>query len=86
MLEKTRTEINLIDEQIVHLLERRYTCVDEIVRVKKENRLPTLDIRREEEVLIRLSQMIEKDEYKEAILETFQSLMDVSKEYQKSKV
>ncbi len=85
MLEKTRAEINQIDQEIVRLLEKRYSCVDEVVRIKKEKNLPTLDRNRETEVITRLSSLIEKKEYEEAILETFQEIMDTSKKYQNSK-
>jgi monofunctional chorismate mutase len=85
MLEKPRAEINKIDAEIVALLEKRYLSVDEVVRIKKENNLPTLDSKREEEVIARLQEMITEKEYEEAILKTFQSMMDISKEYQKSK-
>jgi monofunctional chorismate mutase len=85
MLEKPRAEINKIDAEIVSLLEKRYLSVDEVVRIKKENNLPTLDSKREEEVIARLQEMITEKEYEEAILKTFQSMMDISKEYQKSK-
>ncbi|MFW7403014.1 chorismate mutase [Vagococcus fluvialis] len=85
MLEKPRAEINKIDAKIVALLEKRYLSVDEVVRIKKENNLPTLDSKREEEVIARLQDMITEKEYEEAILKTFQSMMDISKEYQKSK-
>ena len=85
MLEQPRAEINKIDAEIVALLEKRYLSVDEVVRIKKENNLPTLDSKREEEVIARLQEMITEKEYEEAILKTFQSMMDISKEYQKSK-
>ncbi|MFW3653734.1 chorismate mutase [Vagococcus fluvialis] len=85
MLEQPRAEINKIDAEIVALLEKRYLSVDEVVRIKKENNLPTLDSKREEEVIARLQDMITEKEYEEAILKTFQSMMDISKEYQKSK-
>ncbi|WNF90205.1 chorismate mutase [Vagococcus fluvialis] len=85
MLEQPRAEINKIDAEIVALLAKRYLCVDEVVRIKKENNLPTLDSKREEEVIARLQEMITEKEYEEAILKTFQSMMDISKEYQKSK-
>ncbi len=85
MLEKPRAEINQIDAEILKLLERRYACVDEVVRIKQENDLPTLDVSREVEVIARLGEMAEKEAYKEAILETFQSMMDISRAYQEKK-
>lgn len=85
MLEKPRAEINQIDAEILKLLERRYACVDEVVRIKQENDLPTLDVSREVEVIARLGEMAEQEAYKEAILETFQSMMDISRAYQEKK-
>lgn len=85
MLEKIRDEINQIDQEIVKLLEKRYICVDEVVRIKKENDIPVLDNNREIEVRKKIANSIEKIEYQEAIIETFQQIMDVSKEYQRNK-
>ncbi|MBO0476016.1 chorismate mutase [Vagococcus sp. DIV0080] len=85
MLEKPRAEINQIDAEILKLLERRYACVDEVVRIKQENDLPTLDVSREVEVIARLGELAEQEAYKEAILETFQSMMDISRAYQEKK-
>lgn len=85
MLEKIRDEINQIDQEIVKLLEKRYICVDEVVRIKKENDIPVLDNNRELEVRKKIANSIEKIEYQEAIVETFQQIMDVSKEYQRNK-
>ncbi len=85
MLDKPRKEINQIDQDILKLLEKRYVCVDEVVRIKKENNIPTLDTSREKEVISNLSSMVTKEEYGKAILETFQSIMDISKKYQNNK-
>lgn len=83
MLSKPREEINQIDGELVKLLEKRYKAVDEVVRIKKELNQPTLDASREKEVIERLSNMIETTEYRESILATFQSIMDISKDYQR---
>lgn len=82
MLEKVRDEINQIDQELAVLLEKRYKCVDEIVRIKKENQIPILDSNREELVLKRIANLIKEEKYKDSILETFQNMMDISKEYQ----
>ncbi|MEG0255271.1 MAG: chorismate mutase [Vagococcus sp.] len=82
MLEKVRDEINQIDQELAVLLEKRYKCVDEVVRIKKENQIPILDSNREELVLKRIANLIKEEKYKDSILETFQNMMDISKEYQ----
>ena len=85
MLDQPRKKINQIDAKLVKLIEERYECVDEIVRIKTKNNLPTLDTSRESEVLSQLAALIEKEEYRDSILEIFQSIMDISKEYQYEK-
>lgn len=82
MLEQVREEINQIDQELVILLEKRYKCVDEVVRVKREHQLPVLDSKREALVLNKIAKLIEEDQYQDSILETFQSIMDISKKYQ----
>lgn len=82
MLEQVREEINQIDQELVRLLEKRYKCVDEVVRVKREHQLPVLDSKREALVLNKIAKLIEEDQYQDSILETFQSIMDISKKYQ----
>jgi len=85
MLEEIRQEINQIDEELVKLLERRYICVEEVARIKKENNLPTLDTSREEVVLKKVAAMVENKAYQESIVKTFQSIMDISKDYQRNR-
>lgn len=85
MLEKVRNEINQIDEELIALLEKRYACVDEVARIKKENNIPTLDSSREEAVIKRTAELVKTQAYQESIVKTFQSIMDISKEYQQSK-
>lgn len=46
-LEKLRLQIDLIDQQIAILLEKRFDVVKKIANYKKENNLPTLDKSRE---------------------------------------
>lgn len=85
MLSKDRQRIDEIDEQIVSLLEERYDCVSNIARIKKENNIPVFDTTREEAVLEKIRQMVSNDDYSESIVETFNQIMMVSKDYQKGK-
>ena len=85
MLSRDRQRIDEIDEKIVSLLEERYDCVSNIAQIKKENNLPVFDTTREDTVLEKIRQMVSNDDYAEAIVETFNQIMMVSKDYQKSK-
>jgi len=85
MLSKDRQRIDEIDKQIVSLLEERYDCVSNIAQIKKENNIPIFDTTREEAVLDKIRQMVSKEDYEDAIVETFNQIMVVSKDYQRSK-
>ena len=77
-----RDKINALDKQIVTLLEERLSVVDAIVGIKKATEKPILDTAREQEVLETISDYVGNDRYKEAIKETYQGIMDVSKQFQ----
>lgn len=83
MLKQIREEVNQIDQELVRLLEKRYECVDEIVRIKKEQSIATLDSNREQEVLKKVASLVDNKLYEASIVKTFQDIMDQSKEYQK---
>lgn len=85
MLSRDRQRIDEIDEQIVSLLEERYDCVSHIAQIKKENHLPIFDTTREEMVLEKIRGKVSNSDYTDAIVETFNQIMKVSKDYQKSK-
>ncbi|HCM88842.1 MULTISPECIES: chorismate mutase [Vagococcus] len=83
MLKKIREEVNQIDQELVRLLEKRYECVDEIVRIKKERHIATLDSSREQEVLKQVANLVDNKDYETSVVRTFQDIMDRSKDYQK---
>lgn len=85
MLDKPRKEIDKIDLELIKLLEQRFLQVDEVIKIKKKTQIDVLDTKREQAVLSRLAEVITHKEYEEALLATFQRIMDVSKEYQKRK-
>lgn len=85
MLSQDRQRIDEIDEQIVSLLEERYDCVSHIAKIKKDNHIPVFDTTREEAILEKIRQMVSNEDYADSIVETFNQIMMVSKDYQKSK-
>ena len=54
-LDQLRRQIDRIDLQLLRLLNRRAAAALEIGRVKKKQRLPVYDGRREQQILLRLA-------------------------------
>ena len=85
MLEKQRAEIDVIDREIVALFERRMQVVVDVARIKKENGIAILDASREKEVITKVQSYLKDDTLKEELAEAYETLMKVSKDYQKKR-
>ena len=86
MLDKQRAEIDAIDREIVALFERRMQVVVDVARIKKENGLAILDASREKEVIAKVQSYLKDDHLKEELAEAYETLMKVSKDYQKKRI
>ena len=86
MLEKQRAEIDAIDREIVALFERRMQVVVDVARIKKENGIAILDASREKEVIAKVQSYLKDDHLKEELVEVYETLMKVSKDYQKKRM
>ena len=86
MLEKQRAEIDAIDREIVALFERRMQVVVDVARIKKENGIAILDASREKEVITKVQSYLKDDTLKEELAEAYETLMKVSKDYQKKRI
>ena len=86
MLEKQRAEIDAIDREIVALFERRMQVVVDVARIKKENGIAVLDASREKEVIAKVQSYLKDDHLKEELAEVYETLMKVSKDYQKKRM
>lgn len=86
MLEKQRAEIDAIDREIVALFERRMQVVVDVARIKKENGIAILDENREKEVIAKVQSYLKDDHLKEELAEAYETLMKVSKDYQKKRM
>lgn len=83
MLDKQRAEIDAIDREIVSLFERRMQVVMDVVRIKKENGMAIFDASREKEVIAKVQSYLTDEGLKEELREVYETLMKVSKDYQK---
>lgn len=86
MLEKQRAEIDAIDREIVALFERRMQVVVDVASIKKENGIAILDANREKEVIAKVQSYLKDDHLKEELAEAYETLMKVSKDYQKKRM
>ena len=86
MLEKQRAEIDAIDCEIVALFERRMQVVVDVARIKKENGIAILDANREKEVIQKVQSYLKDATLKEELAEAYETLMKVSKDYQKKRM
>ena len=86
MLEKQRAEIDATDREIVALFERRMQVVVDVARIKKENGIAILDANREKEVIAKVQSYLKDDHLKEELAEAYETLMKVSKDYQKKRM
>ena len=62
-LEKTRKEIDALDDQIIALLERRMSLVDEVITAKAEENKNVYDADREYFILEKIKKKTEKLQY-----------------------
>lgn len=85
-LDEARQIINSVDSEMAKLFEKRMTAVFEVAKYKKENNLPVYDPAREKVVIEKNSGYIENPEFVEYYKKWIQYTMDLSKEYQKTKI
>ena len=84
LLDEARKQINEIDAQMAELFEQRMQAVEDVIRYKLEHQMDVLDSSREKEVLEKNTTLIKKDTYKESYQMFMESVLKISKDYQKS--
>ena len=84
-LEKTRAEIDQIDDQIAVLFNKRMNLVDDVVKAKKEQNKSVNDPEREKKIVLRVTEQVDED--KQVYLKrVFETLFETSKAYQTTKI
>ena len=81
-LKELRVQIDEIDRQMVELFDRRMRIAAGVAAYKKENGLPILDEKRENEVIERNSAFVEDEVLKEYYIDYLKNVMSVSRSYQ----
>ncbi|MDE7213527.1 MAG: chorismate mutase [Anaeroplasmataceae bacterium] len=82
-LDTARKEINIIDEEMLKLFERRMQAVKQVAEYKKENNLPVLDSSREQAIIEKNISMLSNKELEEYYRVFFEGVLNSSKAYQK---
>lgn len=82
-LEKAREQIDKIDKEMISLFEKRMALVKDVIEYKKKNNLDILDSKREDEIIKRNVELV-TDKLKPYYKEFFNTILCVSKEYQKN--
>lgn len=79
-LDKQRKRINSIDDEIIKLLDERFTFVEVIKEIKKRANMPVLNQNREQEILDKIDHLSKHPAHTKEI---FKKIMDESKKLQK---
>lgn len=74
-----RERINNIDEKLTPLFEQRMDSVKEVAAVKNTYGKPVFDVKREDAVLARAVERLNKKEYSEDVKSLYRAIMDISK-------
>ena len=84
-LSEIRDEIDSIDEKILSLLEQRFSLMPNVADCKKQEKIKTLDKKREQEIILEKISIAEnKNIDKKFVISLFELIMNESKKIQKN--
>jgi monofunctional chorismate mutase len=81
-LDQCREEIDLIDQQLTALFEKRMETVLKVGEYKKAHDLPILDAGREEAVIKKNIERLSNPAFKRELSDFYQAMMAITKETQ----
>ena len=84
-LSQIRLQIDEVDNELVRLFERRMRLSAEVAEYKRENGLPVLDQKREEQLLDRIEGMSDV-ELAAHTRKLYATILSLSREYQQEKL
>ena len=84
-LNNLRDQIDSIDRDLVELFKARMAVLTQIAEYKRENGMPILDSAREEELLMKISELA-GDELGEYAQKLYATILEISREYQAKKL
>lgn len=85
-LTDTRKAIDVLDNELVALLEKRMQLVSEVVAYKKATGKAVFDKEREEAILEKVTARVTNKDFEEAVVATFSDIMKQSRLYQEKQL
>ena len=85
-LTDTRKAIDVLDNDLVALLEKRMQLVSEVVAYKKATGKAVFDKEREEAILKKVAARVTNKDFEEAVVATFSDIMKQSRLYQEKQL
>lgn len=85
-LTDTRKAIDVLDNNLVALLEKRMQLVSEVVAYKKVTGKAVFDKEREEAILEKVAARVTNKDFEEAVVATFSDIMKQSRLYQEKQL
>lgn len=81
-LKQCREQLDIIDEKIIELFEKRMLVIKDVALYKKQNNLPIVDEEREKVMLKNNIEKFNNAELKQYYQTILKAYLDVSKQYQ----
>lgn len=81
-LNAARIKINKIDEKMIELFKERMTAVLEVLKYKKEHKMPVFDENRELELIKKNVDLLNDESLKEYYLIFLNGMLEASKKFQ----
>lgn len=81
-LDVIRQEIDQVDQELVVLLEKRMTLVNQVAAYKKATGKAILDTSREDAVLKKVASRVQNKAFKATLVDTFTDIIKNSRDYQ----
>ena len=85
-LTDTRKAIDVLDNDLVALLEKRMQLVSEVVAYKKATGKAVFDKEREEAILEKVAARVTNKDFEEAVVATFSDIMKQSRLYEEKQL
>ena len=82
-IKSLRTEIDLIDDSISVLLQKRFECAKQIGQFKMQSSLSVKDEQREREVFENVVKNIENSNEKQAVIRIYKTIIQECRDLQK---
>ncbi len=80
MLEQYRNQIDQIDQQLIALLDARFTVTKQVGEYKREHGVPVLNQNREQQIIDKISAI--DLQHSEQVTQVYLAIMDISKKQQ----